>query len=109
VYNETSAKKKLMATVDSGIKKLDAQKARVDKAKDDAQTQLTDIKANRELVKVQKITDKLATQLVDMKTALQSTMAVASDSKTETKSLDDLVAGQASKVDDADFNKIMGK
>jgi hypothetical protein len=44
-----------------------------------------------------------------MKTALQSTMAVASDSKTETKSLDDLVAGQASKVDDTDFNKIMGK
>ena len=105
---QVKTQKTILDKVEAGLRKLDAQVAKIEKAQGDAQTQLAEITANRELLKVQKLTDDLKDRLVSIKGAVQGVMdtATASDSGV---SLDALAAESAVKVDDTDFAKMLNE
>ncbi|MGA2498145.1 MAG: hypothetical protein ABSH20_10410 [Tepidisphaeraceae bacterium] len=108
INKETETQRIIFSKVDGGLKKLDTQVAKIEKAQADAQTQLADISANRELLKVQKLTDDLKDRLVTMNGAVQGVIDVAGD-KGSMPSLADLTAGSTPAADTAEFDKVMGK
>ncbi len=108
IFKETETQRMILSKVDGGLKKLDAQVAKIEKAQGDATTQLADIAANRELLKVQKLTDDLKTRLVSMTGAVQGVIDVASD-KGGMPSLDELTSSSTPAADTSEFDKVMGK
>jgi len=104
---EVEAAGKLQATVEAGLKKLEAQVSKVQEAKSEADQQISQIKTSREMLKVQKITDDLSKQLMNIGSALQGTLATVSDT-TGPITLDQLKAESATTVNEDEFNKIMG-
>lgn len=107
INKETETQKMVLGKANEGLKKLEAQAAKIEKAQSDSETQLTDIAANRELLKVNKLTDDLKDRLVNMKGAVQGVLDVIGDNKTSMPSLADLSADTKA-VDNAEFDKIMG-
>ena len=108
INKETETQRMILTKVEGGVKKLDAQVGKIEKAQGDAQTQLADIAANRELLKVAKLTDDLKDRLVTMNGAVQGVIDVASD-KSSMPSLADLTSSSTPATDTAEFDKVMGK
>jgi len=109
LFHEQQTQKTLLAKVEDGITKLNNQNGKIADARAKAQEQLSEISANRELLKVQNLTNDLTDRLVAMKSALQTTVATAKESN-GTVSLDQLTADTgAAAPSDADFDKIIGK
>jgi hypothetical protein len=108
INKETEMQRTILAKVDGGLKKLDAQVAKIEKAEGDATSQLAEIDANRGLLKVQKLTDDLKDKLVNMNGAVQGVINVASDTGSM-PSLADLTAASTPAADTAEFDKVMGK
>lgn len=104
---ELEAAGKLQTTVEAGLKKLEAQVAKVQEAKSQADQQISQIKTSREMLKVQKITDDLSKQLLDIGSALQGTLAAVSDTSGPI-TLDQLKSESATTVNEDEFKKIMG-
>lgn len=103
---EVTNQKTLLAKVDGGLKKLDAQEGKISEAEANAQSQLAEIKANRELLKVQALTDDLKDKLVSMQSAVAATVGAASDTSS-VMSLDQLAAESATAVDNTAFEKLL--
>ncbi|MFI5378417.1 MAG: hypothetical protein ACHRHE_03850 [Tepidisphaerales bacterium] len=108
ISKETDIQRTILAKVDGGLKKLDAQVAKIEKAEGDATTQLAEITSNRQLISVNKLTDDLKVRLVSMTGAVQGVLNVASD-KGGMPSLDELTAASTPAADSAEFDKVMGK
>lgn len=108
IYKQTETQKNVLSRVEGGLKTLDAQVVKIDKAQGEATAQLAEIAANRELLKVQQLTQGLQDRLVAMKGAVQGVMAVAGESA-DSLSLDRLATESSASVDEAEFEKIMGK
>ncbi len=103
---EVTIQKTLLAKVEGGLKKLDAQESKIGEAEANAQSQLAEIKANRELLKVQALTDDLKDKLVSMQSAVAATVGAASDTSS-VMSLDQLAAESATAVDNTAFEKLL--
>ncbi len=103
---EVKIQKNLLNKVDGGLKKLDAQESKIAEAEGNAQSQIAEIKANRELLKVQALTDDLKDKLVSMQSAVAATVGAASDTSS-VMSLDQLAAESETAVDTAAFDKIL--
>ena len=103
---EVTIQKTLLAKVDGGLKKLDAQESKISEAESNAQSQLAEIKANRELLKVQSLTDDLKDKLVSMQSAVAATVGAASDTSS-VMSLDQLAAESETAVDNTAFEKLL--
>jgi hypothetical protein len=104
---EVKIQKNLLAKVENGLKKLDAQESKISEAEANAQSQLSEIRANRELLKVQTLTDDLKDKLVSMQSAVAATIGAASDTSSVI-SLDQLtVESESSSVDTSAFDKIL--
>jgi hypothetical protein len=108
LFKQVETQRSILGKVEGGLKKLDAQVIKIDKAQGDAQAQLAEIAANRELLKVQKLTDELKDRLVSMKGALQGVVNTASE-RGGVISLDQIVAESAPVVDTSEFDKVLGK
>ena len=106
--HQVAAQESLKAKVDAGLKQLDLQTTKIQEAGSQAQEQISQIKTSREMLKVQKITEDLSKQLVNIGATLKATISTATESS-GTITLDQLKAESATAVDDAEFNKIMGK
>jgi hypothetical protein len=107
INKETETQKLVLNKASEGVKKLDAQASKIEKAQADSETQLTDITANRELLKVNKLTDDMKDRLVNMKGAVQGVLDVIGDNKASLPSLSDL-STDTKAADSAEFDKIMG-
>lgn len=103
---EVKIQKNLLAKVENGLKKLDAQESKITEAEANAQSQLAEIRANRELLKVQTLTDDLKDKLVSMQSAVAATIGAASDTSSVV-SLDQLTAESEAAVDTSAFDKIL--
>jgi hypothetical protein len=103
---EVTIQKTLLAKVEGGLKKLDAQESKIGEAEANAQSQLAEIQANRELLKVQSLTDDLKDKLVSMQSAVAATVGAASDTSS-VMSLDQLAAESATAVDTTAFDKLL--
>lgn len=103
---EVKIQKNLLAKVENGLKKLDAQENKITEAEANAQSQLAEIRANRELLKVQTLTDDLKDKLVSMQSAVAATIGAASDTGSVV-SLDQLTAESEAAVDTSAFDKIL--
>jgi hypothetical protein len=103
---QVNSQQNLVDKVDAGIKSLDNQTTKIAEARANAQAQLAEIQANRELLKVQKLTDDLKSKLVGMQSVVQATVGAAADTK-GVISLDQLAAESAAKADDTQFDKIL--
>lgn len=106
IYKETQTQRMILDKVDSGLKKLEAQVVKIEKASGDAKAQLADIAANRELLKVQKLTDDLKDRLVNMKGAIQGVVDVAAEGG-GLPSLADLAGETTPATDNAEFEKVL--
>ena len=104
---QIDGKKKVLKTIATGIKKLEAQRSKISDARNQCQQQLAQIQTNRSMLEVQSITDDLKKQLVEMKGVLVSTTAVASADSDDLVSLDQLADDSAGSVDEAKFDEIM--
>jgi hypothetical protein len=107
IYKQTETQKNILKKVEAGLKKLDAQVEKINKAEGEAVAQLAEVKANRELLKVQKLTDDLKDRLVEMRGAVQGVVATASEDA-DSLSLDTLASESQTTVDTKEFDKIMG-
>jgi chromosome segregation ATPase len=103
---QVETQRTILTKVEAGLKKLDAQVVKIEKAQAEATTQLAEIGTNRELLKVQKLTDDLKDRLVSMKGALQGVVNTASETGA-TISLDQLAAESTPAADTAEFDKIL--
>ena len=77
LHQEIQSKKALRTKVEAGLTNLDVQKTKILEARADADRQLSQIKAHREILRVQLITDDLTEQLVSMRGVLETTIASA--------------------------------
>jgi len=110
LFHEQQTQQNLLAKVDDGMAKLNAQTGKIADARAQAQEQLSEISANRELLKVQNLTNDLTDKLVAMKSALQATVATAKESNGSTVSLEQLTAESgAAAPSDTDFDKMISK
>jgi hypothetical protein len=98
--------KTLRQKVEQGLRQLDAQESKIQDAEAQAQQQLAEVTANRELLKVQSLTDDLQERLVSMRGALQATVSTASESSSVV-TLEQLEAESAMTVSDEQFEQIM--
>lgn len=105
---QVKTQKTILDKVEAGLKKLEAQVIKIDKAQGDAQTQLAEISANRQLLSAQKLTEDLKDRLVSIKGAVQGVIDTAGSSDSGI-SLDALAAESGTKVDDADFAKMLNE
>jgi hypothetical protein len=103
---QVAAKEALLTKVDNGLKQLDAQVGKIGEAEANAQTQLAEIKANKELLKVQALSDDIKNKLVSMQSAVAATVNTASETSS-TISLDQLAATSAQTADNTEFDKIL--
>lgn len=108
IHNELEGKRKVLSTVESGLRELEARKQEIAKAKIECEDQISQIQTNRQMLAVQKITDDLKNQLVDMRSAISGVVAIASPTDGGSFSLDDLQSQDAGSVSDDEFNAIMG-
>lgn len=100
----------LMSKYEAAIQQLTVSANKTAELKDRAKEQLAKIDASRATIKVQQITDDLKNTLVNMKGAIEtSIMGVASSDNTGSLSLEDIAAKNETKVDDKEFDKVMGK
>jgi len=106
---EVESKKKLMKHVEAGLKKLETQQIRITEHRDRANEQLEQIATNRGILEVQAISDDLKETLVDMNAMLQTTVAVAGESTSDTFSLSDLAAEAETEVTDAELEAILNR
>lgn len=106
LHSSIAGKKKLLDTLNTGVKKLELQQTQIKDAEYKCEEQLTKIATSREMLKVQAITDDIKKQLVDMKGVLVGVVDTADD-KTSLVSLENLAAESALNVDDKEFDKIM--
>lgn len=104
---QVKIQKNLLGKVDGGLKKLDAQETKIAEAEGNAQSQLAEIKANRELLKVQALTDDIKDKLVSMQSAVAATVGAATDTSSGVMSLDQLAAESEAAVDTSAFDKIL--
>jgi len=103
---QVSIQQTLLNKCQSGLKSLDAQDSKIDQAQADAQTQLAEIKTNRELLKVQNLTNDLKDKLVTMQSAVRATVGAASENS-GVPSLEDLKNQSTVQVDNTEFDKIL--
>lgn len=104
---QVKIQKNLLSKVEGGLKKLDAQESKIAEAEGNAQSQLAEIKANRELLKVQALTDDIKDKLVSMQSAVAATVGAATDTSSGVMSLDQLTAESEATVDTSAFDKIL--
>lgn len=103
---EVKIQKNLQNKVEGGLKSLDVQVMKISEAEGNAQSQLAEIRANRELLKVQSLTTDLKDKLVSMQSAVAATVGAASDTSS-VMSLDQLTASTETAVDTTAFDKIL--
>jgi hypothetical protein len=104
---QVKIQKNLLNKVDGGLKKLDVQESKIAEAEGNAQSQLAEIRANRELLKVQALTDDIKDKLVSMQSAVAATVGAATDTSSGVMSLDQLAAESEATVDTSAFDKIL--
>ncbi len=104
---QIQGKQAVLTKVDAGLKNLEVQSDKIQKAEADAKMQIEEIKINRELLKVQGITDDLKNKLDTMQVAVAATVGVASDTSGSIVSLDQLAAQSTVQADNADFDKVL--
>jgi hypothetical protein len=103
---ELKIQKNLLNKVEGGLKNLDVQVMKISEAEGNAQSQLAEIRANRELLKVQSLTTDLKDKLVSMQSAVAATVGAASDTS-GVISLEQLTASTETAVDTTAFDKIL--
>jgi DNA repair exonuclease SbcCD ATPase subunit len=108
LHKSLEGKKRLLDTLNSGVKKLENQIEQIKDAKFKCEEQLASIATNRDMLKVKSITDDLKKQLVDMKSVLTVVVDTADD-KDSLVSLDELTRDPGLNVSDTEFEKIMAK
>lgn len=108
LHKSLEGKKRLLDTLNGGIKKLENQIEQIKDAKFKCDEQLASIATNRDMLKVKSITDDLKKQLVDMRSVL-SVVVDTADDKDSLVSLDELTKDPGLNVSDTEFDKIMAK
>ncbi len=106
INNQVESQKRLLGKIETGIRNLEAQTAKIQDARAKSQEQLAEIKASREMLRAQNLSTELTDRLVAMRGVLQATISTASDA-TGVVSLDQLAIEQEGTIDDAEFDKIM--
>lgn len=107
-HAEVTGKQSMVSEYGKGVDQLKAQQSRVAEAMIQAEQQLAQININREKLKVQQITADLTNTLVEMKGMIGSVVSVA-DSGSGTVSLEEIAAQRETKIDDKEFEKILGQ
>ncbi len=103
---EIDNQKAMQVKCEDGIKRLDAQKLKIQDSQSKAQQQIAVIKTNKQMVKIDKISDDLANKLVDIKGAVESMVNISTKNE-GIITLNELAKDQETKVDDSEFKKIM--
>lgn len=109
LHGEVTSQGTLLAKVDQGLKQLQGEVLKIDAMKAQLEQQLSAISTNRELVKADTISKDVKDQLVTMKGVLESAVANVGSGSSSFVSVEDLAAQAATKVDDTEFEKVLGK
>jgi len=106
IHTEVVNNKNIAEQTEKGVKTLEAQSNKIAEAKSDAETQLSSIAANREMLKVKQITEDLSKQWVSMKGALEGVDTILGQSSNDVRSIDEITNQQGTTVKDEDLDEI---
>lgn len=109
LHGEVTGQSGLLDKLTAGLQALQTESRKVDAMKAQLEQQLQTIATNRELVKADEISKDVKDQLVSMKGILESTVANVGTTGSSLVSLEELASQAAAQVDDAEFEKVLGK
>lgn len=103
---EVDNQKAMQVKCEDGIKRLDAQKLKIQDSQTKAHQQIAEIATNKQMIKIDKINEELTNKLVGIRGAVESMVGIST--KTEgIITLNDLAKDQETKIDESEFKKIM--
>ncbi|MCH8343346.1 MAG: hypothetical protein IH983_05105 [Planctomycetes bacterium] len=106
LYKEIESQEVVVGKCEAGLKNLDNQVVRIQDIRAKAQEQLSEIRANQQLIKIEKLSTELTDRLAAMKGAVEATVRTTVDFS-KLVNLDDLAAEAELEIDEQEFESIM--